>query len=107
MAGGTGGHVFPALAVADVLRKQGNRVHWLGTHYGLEQTVIPRAGYDIRFINIKGLRGKHLLDWMVAPFRLNLTLYLAWVVLSPARGVSPAVCCKGLWWCTSKMPLPV
>ncbi len=70
MAGGTGGHVFPALAVAQVLRDQGNKVHWLGTRAGLEESVIPHAGFPISFISIKGLRGKGVIGWLIAPFRL-------------------------------------
>ena len=52
MAGGTGGHVFPALAVADELRSRGVQVAWLGTRRGLESDVIPKAGIEISFINV-------------------------------------------------------
>lgn len=74
MAGGTGGHVFPALAVAQKMREQGMEVHWLGTHAGLEARLIPQAGFAIDFISIKGLRGKSVLGWILAPLRILLAL---------------------------------
>jgi UDP-N-acetylglucosamine:LPS N-acetylglucosamine transferase len=61
MAGGTGGHVFPALAVADELRRAGQPVLWLGTHEGLEAKVVPAAGLPIAWIKVRGLRGKGVL----------------------------------------------
>jgi len=70
MAGGTGGHVFPALAVADLLRDRDVSVSWLGTERGLEADVIPKAGIDIDYINIRGLRGNGLKGWLLAPMRI-------------------------------------
>ncbi len=61
MAGGTGGHVFPGLAVADALAQQGWDVHWLGTAERMEADVVPKHGYPISFVPVKGLRGKGLL----------------------------------------------
>lgn len=58
MAGGTGGHVFPALAVADELRRRDIRVSWLGTRRGLEARVVPNANIDIDWIDVQGVRGK-------------------------------------------------
>ena len=74
MAGGTGGHVFPALAVAQQMRDQGLSVHWLGTRAGLEARLIPQAGFAIDFINIKGLRGKSVLGWVLAPLRILIAI---------------------------------
>lgn len=74
MAGGTGGHVFPALAVAEQMREQGISVHWLGTHAGLEARLIPQAGFSIDYISIKGLRGKSVVSWMLAPARILIAL---------------------------------
>lgn len=77
MAGGTGGHVFPALAVAQQMRAQGIAVHWLGTQAGLEANLIPQAGFPIDFIRIRGLRGKSVLGWVLAPLRILLAVVQA------------------------------
>lgn len=74
MAGGTGGHVFPALAVADELRAQGVEVVWMGTRAGLEAEVVPRAGIDIEWVSISGLRGKGPLSLLLAPFKLMVAM---------------------------------
>jgi UDP-N-acetylglucosamine--N-acetylmuramyl-(pentapeptide) pyrophosphoryl-undecaprenol N-acetylglucosamine transferase len=74
MAGGTGGHVFPALAVARYLRDQGVTVSWLGTRKGIEADVVPRANFEIDYISISGLRGKGILGWIFAPLRLIRSL---------------------------------
>lgn len=58
MAGGTGGHVFPALAVAAELRARGCAVHWLGTRRGIEARLVPAQGYPLAFLQVRGLRGK-------------------------------------------------
>jgi UDP-N-acetylglucosamine--N-acetylmuramyl-(pentapeptide) pyrophosphoryl-undecaprenol N-acetylglucosamine transferase len=81
MAGGTGGHVFPALAVADELRSRGVEVTWLGSRRGLEAEVVPRAGYPIDYITVSGLRGKGMLSWLVAPARLLLAVAQGWSVM--------------------------
>ena len=69
-AGGTGGHVIPALAVSDVLRSRDVKVVWLGTRSGLEARLVPAAGVDIRWIDVAGLRGKGLVSTLVAPLKL-------------------------------------
>lgn len=71
MAGGTGGHIFPALAVARQLREQGVDVTWLGTQRGMESRVVSEAGFPIRYVSVTGLRGKGLLGWLLAPFKLS------------------------------------
>lgn len=81
MAGGTGGHVFPALAVADELRSRGVEVTWLGSRRGLEAEVVPKAGYPIDYINVSGLRGKGLLSWIIAPIKLLTALAQGWAVM--------------------------
>ncbi len=74
MAGGTGGHVYPALAVANEIRERSHDVVWLGTHRGLESRVVPAAGIDIEWISVSGLRGKGALTLIAAPFRLLFAL---------------------------------
>ncbi|MDD2865523.1 MAG: glycosyltransferase, partial [Methylococcales bacterium] len=70
MAGGTGGHIFPALAVAQFLQTQGWQVSWLGTKAGLESRVIPEAGIEIDWLSVSGLRGKGILSKVSAIFKL-------------------------------------
>lgn len=81
MAGGTGGHVFPALAVAHELKSRGVEVSWLGTRRGIESELIPAAGFPIDYITISGLRGKGLGGWLLAPLRLFVALVQALAVL--------------------------
>jgi UDP-N-acetylglucosamine--N-acetylmuramyl-(pentapeptide) pyrophosphoryl-undecaprenol N-acetylglucosamine transferase len=88
MAGGTGGHVFPALAVADELRHRGIQVAWLGTRKGIEADVVPKAGIDISYIDVAGLRGKGLMGWLLAPFKL---LHALWQGMSVLRQLKPSV----------------
>ncbi|MEQ1529226.1 MAG: undecaprenyldiphospho-muramoylpentapeptide beta-N-acetylglucosaminyltransferase [Methylococcales bacterium] len=70
MAGGTGGHVFPALAVAQSLLDKGWQVSWLGTQKGLESRVVPEHGIAIDWLAVAGVRGKGLLSKFTALFRL-------------------------------------
>lgn len=83
MAGGTGGHVFPGLAVARVLRAQGSTVSWLGTPAGLEARVVPAANLGIRLesVEIRGLRRRGLASWLLLPPRLLRALWQSFGVL--------------------------
>ena len=73
-AGGTGGHVYPALAVAKCLRRQGARIAWLGTAAGLEAQVVPRHGIDLDTVRVMGARSAGWGRWLSAPLRLALAL---------------------------------
>ncbi|MHB1052052.1 MAG: undecaprenyldiphospho-muramoylpentapeptide beta-N-acetylglucosaminyltransferase [Thiobacillus sp.] len=70
MAGGTGGHVYPALAVADALRARGWDVIWLGTRAGLEARVVPAAGIEMVWVSMGGMRGKSVLKKLLLPLML-------------------------------------
>lgn len=70
MAGGTGGHVFPALAVAEKLREKGARLSWLGTARGIEAQLVPAADIPLHCLDIEGVRGKGIFSKLKAPFLL-------------------------------------
>jgi UDP-N-acetylglucosamine--N-acetylmuramyl-(pentapeptide) pyrophosphoryl-undecaprenol N-acetylglucosamine transferase len=85
MAGGTGGHVFPALAVAEELKQRGAIVSWMGTERGMESSVVPKAGFEIDWVNIQGLRGNGLLGWLKAPMRLLKAILQARKIMRQRR----------------------
>lgn len=70
MAGGTGGHVYPAMAVADYLKAEGWNIVWLCTEGGMENRLIEGKGYDKAMIHMQGVRGKGLLGWLLLPLKL-------------------------------------
>ncbi|MDO8268318.1 MAG: undecaprenyldiphospho-muramoylpentapeptide beta-N-acetylglucosaminyltransferase [Moraxellaceae bacterium] len=70
MAGGTGGHVFPALAVAEALREKGVRIHWLGTRAGIEAELVPARQFDITYLDVSGVRGQGIARLLLAPFKI-------------------------------------
>jgi UDP-N-acetylglucosamine--N-acetylmuramyl-(pentapeptide) pyrophosphoryl-undecaprenol N-acetylglucosamine transferase len=94
MAGGTGGHVFPALAVARVLRARGHDVVWLGTRRRIEARLVPAEGIPIEWIDVEGLRGRGLAGWLAAPVKLLRAVSQALAVL---RRVRPAPRVPAAW----------
>ncbi len=88
MAGGTGGHIYPALAVANGLATRGQDVVWLGTKRGLESRVIPAQRIPIEWVSVTGLRGKGVASWLLAPVRLFRAFYQSVSIL---RRIRPSV----------------
>ena len=70
MAAGTGGHIFPGLAIARELQARGWSVHWMGTPTGMENKLVAQAGIPLTQVKITGVRGKGLLAWAVLPLRI-------------------------------------
>lgn len=86
VAGGTGGHIFPALAVAQALREQGWEIHWLGSRGGMEESIVPRYHIPLSLMNVSGLRGKGILTLIKAPIKILSSL---WFALSLIRRMRP------------------
>ncbi|WP_455923504.1 undecaprenyldiphospho-muramoylpentapeptide beta-N-acetylglucosaminyltransferase [Pseudomonas putida] len=87
MAGGTGGHVFPALSCAREFQARGYTVHWLGTPRGIENELVPQAGLPLHLINVAGLRGKSKLSLLKAPFVLVRALLQARAIMRTLKPV--------------------
>ena len=85
MAGGTGGHIFPGLAVAQALREQGWNVHWLGAPGSMEERLVPSQGFPLETIDFSGVRGKGLLTLALLPLRLLKAFAQAWAVVRRVR----------------------
>ncbi|MBK6278082.1 MAG: undecaprenyldiphospho-muramoylpentapeptide beta-N-acetylglucosaminyltransferase [Gammaproteobacteria bacterium] len=83
--GGTGGHVFPGLAAAAALTARGARVHWLGTHAGMESRLVPAAGIPISFLRVSGVRGKSRRQQLLAPLLLLVAIVHALLLVLKLR----------------------
>lgn len=88
MAGGTGGHIFPGLAVAEALRARGWRVHWLGAPGSMESQLVPPRGFALETINFGGVRGKGIRAYAFLPLRI---LHSFWQSIGVVRRVRPDV----------------
>ncbi len=88
MAGGTGGHIFPGLAVAQELTARGWRVHWLGTPGSMEARIVPQHGLPLETIDFSGVRGKGVITLALLPLKL---LRAFWQALAVVRRVKPDV----------------
>lgn len=87
VAGGTGGHVFPALAVAEQLRARGYRLAWIGTERGIEHRLVPAANIDLHLVRVSGIRGSGLVRKLTAPFMLLSALMQCLGLLGKIRPV--------------------
>ncbi len=85
MAGGTGGHVFPALAVAEQLARRGFGTHWLGAGQALEGRVVPQAGIPLETVPVSGLRGRGRMTWMLASPQLSAAVFRVWRLIRRLR----------------------
>jgi UDP-N-acetylglucosamine--N-acetylmuramyl-(pentapeptide) pyrophosphoryl-undecaprenol N-acetylglucosamine transferase len=85
MAGGTGGHVFPGLAIAQALRQKGAQVSWLGSINGMENQLVPQAGFELFTLAISGLRGKSWQKQLFIPWQLAHAVYQAVKILRQQR----------------------
>jgi len=85
MAGGTGGHIFPAVAVADILREQGWQVVWLGAPNSMEAELVPKLGYALERVQFSGLRGKGVLRKLMLPWNLFVAMRQSAEVIKRCR----------------------
>jgi UDP-N-acetylglucosamine--N-acetylmuramyl-(pentapeptide) pyrophosphoryl-undecaprenol N-acetylglucosamine transferase len=75
MAAGTGGHIFPGLAIAKELASRGWKIHWMGTPAGMENKLVAQAGYPLTKVNMSGVRGKGAFAWLVLPLKILIAFW--------------------------------
>ena len=85
MAAGSGGHIFPGIAIADELKARGWSVHWMGTPAGMENKLVAQAGYPLSAVNMTGVRGKGITAWLVLPLRILRSFWQAARVIRRVR----------------------
>ena len=85
MAAGTGGHIFPGIAIARELEARGWKIHWMGTPAGMENKLVAQAGYPIVQVNMAGVRSKGAIAWFLLPLRLLVAFWQATVAIFRIR----------------------
>ena len=85
MAAGTGGHIFPGLAIGQELTQRGWRVHWMGTPAGMENKLVAQAGFPMTTVDVKGLRGKGIGIWLAVQAFINMGVNMG---LLPTKGLT-------------------
>ena len=101
MAGGTGGHVYPAMAVADYMMTHGWKVVWLCTEGGMENKLIEDKNYSKAMMTMRGVRGKGLLGWVLLPIKLAIAFKQSFTAIRLASangGVGNGRLCGFSWW---------
>jgi UDP-N-acetylglucosamine--N-acetylmuramyl-(pentapeptide) pyrophosphoryl-undecaprenol N-acetylglucosamine transferase len=85
MAAGSGGHIFPGLAIAKEMKARGWNIHWMGTRAGMENKLVVQAGYPMVNVNMSGIRGKGALAWLVLPVRILMAFWQSTVAIFRIR----------------------
>jgi UDP-N-acetylglucosamine--N-acetylmuramyl-(pentapeptide) pyrophosphoryl-undecaprenol N-acetylglucosamine transferase len=85
MAAGSGGHIFPGLAIAKEMQARGWSVHWMGTPAGMENKLVTQAGYPMVNVNMSGIRGKGALAWLALPLRILMAFWQSTVAIFRIR----------------------
>ena len=93
-AGGTGGHIFPGISLAEILLKEGISVFWIGTTRGLEKKIVPKYKIPLFYLNFGGVRGKSLKQIFLLPFNLSKAIFDSLLILNKIKP-NFLICCGG------------